>query len=367
VGYRGTVHFTSSDPHAILPHSYTFTTADAGSHTFTAALLTVGPQTITVIDDTGLTDTFNVVVTPASFTVSGFPSEVTAGDTDDFKVVALDFFGNVATGYRGRVHFSSTDPKAVLPADYTFTAGDMGTGTFTATLVTAGIQSITVADMLAPNQSKGTESDIQVNPAAVSNFVVSGFPSTTQAGVAHDFSVTAKDAYGNVATNYTGTIHFTSNDPNGSLPNDYTFSAADAGTHTFSATLVTAGTRSITISDSVNGVAATTNGILVTPGAAVSLNVEVLPNPAPAGENVFVYVTAVDAYGNKGAVYTGTVHFSSSDSAATLPADYKFTAADNGSHLFSGIVFRTRGIQSLLVNDTINTTIAGEQDDVQVV
>src|SRR5262249_43431953 len=158
-----TVHFSSSDPHAILPQSYTFTASDAGSHTFTAALHTVGPQTITVTDDAGLTDTFNVVVTPASFLVTGFPSEVTAGDVGFSQVVALAFSGNAATGYVGTVHFTSTDPKAALPGDYTFTAGDAGMHTFSASLVTAGTHSITVADTLAPS-SKGTEDGIQVDP-----------------------------------------------------------------------------------------------------------------------------------------------------------------------------------------------------------
>src|SRR5262249_58930223 len=129
--------FSSSDPHAILPHSYPFTANDAGSHTFTAALLTVGPQTITVTDDAGLTDTFNVVVTPASFLVTGFPSPPTAGDEHTLTVPALDFLGNTVTNYAGTVHFTSNDRQAVLPADDTFTAADAGAHTFPATFKTA--------------------------------------------------------------------------------------------------------------------------------------------------------------------------------------------------------------------------------------
>ena len=47
---------------------------------------------------------------------SGTPFSVT--------VTALDQYGNVATGYTGTVHFTSSDGQAVLPANYTFTAGD---------------------------------------------------------------------------------------------------------------------------------------------------------------------------------------------------------------------------------------------------
>lgn len=50
---------------------------------------------------------------------------------------------------------------------------------------------------------------ITVNPSAAVNFVVSGFPSPTVAGVAHSVTVTAKDAYGNIATGYSGKVHFT--------------------------------------------------------------------------------------------------------------------------------------------------------------
>jgi hypothetical protein len=41
---------------------------------------------------------------------------------------------------------TSTDPAAMLPADYTFTSTDAGKHTFTATLKTVGVQSITATD-----------------------------------------------------------------------------------------------------------------------------------------------------------------------------------------------------------------------------
>ena len=48
-------------------------------------------------------------------------------------------------------------------------------------------------------------------------------------------TVTAKDAYENTATGYTGTVHFTSSDSGVgvTLPSNYTFQAEDVGTHTF--------------------------------------------------------------------------------------------------------------------------------------
>ena len=59
-------------------------------------------------------------------------------------MTAKDPFGNVATGYTGTAHFTSIDGQAVLPANYTFVAGDNGTHTFGATLKTAGWRTVTV-------------------------------------------------------------------------------------------------------------------------------------------------------------------------------------------------------------------------------
>jgi hypothetical protein len=62
------IHFTSSDPAAILPPDYTFTPADAGSHTWNDGftLMTPGNQTIsaTIFDATGISGSVDVAVSP---------------------------------------------------------------------------------------------------------------------------------------------------------------------------------------------------------------------------------------------------------------------------------------------------------------
>src|SRR5206468_2616239 len=104
---------------------------------------------------------------------------------------------------------------------------------------TAGTRSITVTDTAAPGVT-GSQTGITVNPAAASTLVVSGFPSPVTAGTAHTLTVTAKDPYGNVATGYRGTVHFTSSDAQAVLPANYLFTASDNGVHSFSVTLKTA-------------------------------------------------------------------------------------------------------------------------------
>jgi hypothetical protein len=289
--------------------------------------------------------------------VVAMPTTVTAGESVSITVTAVDQNGNPVPSYAGTVHFTSSDPQAVLPDDYTFTADDMGTHTFAAILGTAGTQSITATDVASG--LSGTQDGIEVVPGALDSFVVQGFPSPVEAGTPGTFTVAAIDVYGNLITDYTGTVSFYSSDPQASLPADYTFTAADMGMHTFTATLYTAGTQSIGAFDTTTGAAGEQDDIEVTPSVAVSFRIDI-PSPVVAGDSVAFTVTAVDAYGNPNAIYTGTVTFSSSDPAANLPGNYTFTPDDDGAHDFA-VVFNTPGMQSLTVMDTNDPTISGTQ------
>jgi hypothetical protein len=57
--------------------------------------------------------------------------------------------------------------------------------------------------------------------------------------------------------------------------------------------------------------------------------------------------------------HPGTVHFSSTDSTATLPKNYTFTAADQGVHAFTGLVLRKKGYQKTTITDTHNGLLSG--------
>src|SRR5262249_43986109 len=141
-GYSGTVHFTSSDPQAVLPGNATL---QSGTATFSATLKTAASQTLTATDTSNASVTggqTGIGVNPAAtskFAVTGFPSPVTAGVAGTFTVTAQDAFGNTTPAYGGTVHFTSSDAKAVLPANSTLRSG---TGTFSATLKTAALQTL---------------------------------------------------------------------------------------------------------------------------------------------------------------------------------------------------------------------------------
>ena len=300
-----------------------------------------------------LTIDYTSPTTASTLQVAGFPSPVTAGVPGMETVTAKNSSGMIVTGYRGTVHFTSTDPQAVLPADYTFTAADAGVHSFSVTLKTAGPQSITATDT-ATSSITGSQTGITVNPAAAASFVLSGFPSSVTAGVAGTETVMAKDAFGNTATSYTGTVHFTSTDPQAMLPADYTFTAADAGVHSFSVTLKTAGPQSITATDTAaSSITGSQTGITVNAAALDHLSLTSAGTVA-AGMPFDLIVTAQDAYGNTVTSYAGTVTFTTTDQdpGVMLPAPYTFASADSGTHTFSGgATLYTPGPQTITVTD----------------
>jgi hypothetical protein len=360
--YTGTVRFSSSDDQAALPAAYTFIAADAGSHTFSATLKTAGTQSVTATDATTGTVTASetgITVTPAvasHFAVSARPSS-TAGSPFSVTVTALDPYNNTATDYADTVHFTSSDGQAGLPNDYTFTAGDAGVHTFTSAvaLKTAGMQTVTATDK--SGSSINGSSLVSVSPAAASTMTVSGFPSPVTAGVAGSFTVTLKDTYGNVASGYTGAVQFTSSDVKAVLPANYTFTSGDAGKHTFSATLKTAGTQSLKAT--AGALIATDAGITVKPAAASKFILSA-PASVTAGVPFSLTIKVEDAYGNIVTGYVGTIHFTSTDSRAKLPANYTFTAGDNGVHTFTGLVLKKKGNDTITVADTKNSSVTGK-------
>ncbi|MDR3606704.1 MAG: Ig-like domain-containing protein [Oligoflexia bacterium] len=141
--------------------------ASSGVASFSGlSINTVGTGYTLIATSSGLTSAtssnFNIAVGPAaSFIVAGFTSPATAGTAYTFTVTAKDAGGNTTTGYAGTVHFSSSDGSAALPANSTLTSG---AGTFSATLATAGTQSLTATDTVTSSIT-GTQSGITVYPS----------------------------------------------------------------------------------------------------------------------------------------------------------------------------------------------------------
>jgi hypothetical protein len=82
------------------------------------------------------------------------------------------------------------------------------------------------------------------------------------------------------------------------------------------------------------------------------------PASVTAGQSFTITVTALTKANQLDAVYTGTVHFTSSDSSAVLPADYTFTLRDAGSHQFT-VTLNTTGSQTITATDKNTSSITG--------
>lgn len=193
------------------------------------------------------------------------------------------------------------------------------------------------------------------NPV-MSNFQLSPSSGTFQSGTAFNLTVQATGSDGSPFAAYRGAIHFTSSDGSATLPADYTFTAADNGVHVFAVTLSTTGVQWVMATDKANpGYTGTAGSLNITAAAPAMQSIQLSPAyGAPlSGTSFTLTVTAIGAGGTTYAGYRGSVHFTSSDASAALPADYTFTATDGGTHTFP-VTLKTNGLQSLTVTDTVN-------------
>src|SRR5262249_48939403 len=76
---------------------------------------------------------------------------------------AQDAYGNPTPEYQGTVHFISSDPAALLPADYAFTDWDYGSVELSAVLRSLGTHSITATDTANPAIT-GSQTGLRVVP-----------------------------------------------------------------------------------------------------------------------------------------------------------------------------------------------------------
>jgi hypothetical protein len=121
--YVGRMTFTSTDPQAVLPANYTFTTSDNGAHAITVTLKTVGPQCVTATDtvDPTVTSTActNVSASTAAkiavFSGNNQTANVKSAYTQHLIALVTDTYGN---------------PIQKASVVFTIASGGTATGTF---------------------------------------------------------------------------------------------------------------------------------------------------------------------------------------------------------------------------------------------
>ena len=285
--YTYTIGFTVSG--LISPASVTVldnggdaqTVSSNGSFTFPTPLLsgasyavTVGTQpagencTVTGGSGTvGLTNVTGIVVacSPSGAThfVVTAPSTATAGTSFSFTVTAEDALNNVVTGYTGSVRLSSSDAGATLLGVYTFLSSDGGMHAFTATLITAGSETITATDT-ASFALTGTSNVITVS-AGLQSVTIAAAQSSVAAGLTDTFTATGHFSDGSTQTLTTGVMWSSSNAGAATIAGSGTGTALGvaAGTATITATSGRFSSNSVTLTVT----AAVLQTIAVTPGA----------------------------------------------------------------------------------------------------
>ena len=184
-----------------------------------------------------------LLIAASAQAATSFDVQIPSGSTTSvpfsFTVTARNGAATDAA-YAGTVHFTSDDPQAVLPPNYTFTPGDAGTHAFSATMNSAGSGSstanhtITATDIANASLSGTDLTTVRWNDNVVRRFFVAA-PAAVYRTVPFQIEVRALNAGFFDVPSYTGTITFVASRQE-TLPPNYTFTSADAGRHTFSVT-----------------------------------------------------------------------------------------------------------------------------------
>ncbi len=287
--------------------------------------------------------------------------------TSSLEVRAYDGFTE-DYAYRGTVHIASSDTRATLPADYTFTAADAGTHTLTVTMRTSSAQSIIVTDVADPGLTFRQECSVPADPPSRLGVIQQPADAAAGAVLSPDPGFRMEDQYGNQVMDpaTTITLVLVNGIGTGSLTCAGGLSKAPRadGEYYFSGCAISApGTYQIRAT-APSREAVETRWITIS-GPVVRADHFLLVGDDPTGtgtwaedtsHRVVVYPLLPD--GTVDLAYRGTIHFTSTDSSATLPADYSFTAADAGYHAFD-VMFGSVGPQTLVVTDAADSTILG--------
>lgn len=333
---------------AIGEHSYTVT---AVWETW-SAVSAVKKATVTIGEAT-------------KFTISGSTSTPAAGGTVNLTITAKDVNNATVTTYTGShsLIFAGADssPAGNAPTvvSNVSSSSAVAFGTATPLTFTNGVASVAsskngvlkiydagAASVTATEGSITTPAPLSltVSQATTSKFILAADLTTPAAGAAVDLTITAQDAYGNLATGYTGSKSLVfsgaSASPGGSTPTVTNSSGAAIAFGSATAVAFSEGVAKAAENDggemvlyksggttikATEGSVTTPTGVVVTvaPGAAAKLVLTSSTATPVAGTGFNVTTTAQDVYGNTATAYTGSKNIvfsgASASPAGTLP------------------------------------------------
>ena len=159
--YAGTLTLSSPGNTVAVSGPFTLMASDGGVKSFPGAVTprNTGTDAITVSDGI-VRSTLELPVAPGAIgwlELANLPAHVNPGSSQA-TVVVHDVCNNVATQATDTLHFSSSDPCALVPQDYTFNAGDNGQHIFGTTFGGLGPQTLTVSDVTQTAVTSATAS-----------------------------------------------------------------------------------------------------------------------------------------------------------------------------------------------------------------
>ena len=279
-----------------------------------------------------------VLESAARLAFTSVPGSGTAGEPlEALEVVIQNAAGETVTGASDTVTVSlGTSPAGATLQGTVSMAAVNGVARFTSLVIEKAATDYTLVARV-DGLPDATSPAFDVLPAAPASLLLTASETTMTAGAPVSLGLSVADAFGNPVTSYTGTVHFTSDDASASLPADYTFTPAAQGHHDFSggATLKTAGTRQVTVTDVGSPALSGSVSFSVLPGPARKLVFTQQPGNTSVRAPFGVQVTLADALGNRVSASSPGVSLSL-DKGGTLAGTTSVAPVD-GVATFSGL------------------------------
>ena len=325
--------------------TYTFSSSDNGM--VVLSITDTTEETINIsVSGEGKTDDNtegDLIINPSGlhhFTLS-HDGSATAGVAESITITANDANNNAVTDYTGTITVDTNGTASAISwvkntGDGSFTDGGANSDTATYTFVSSDngqcilditdtkVETINISVSGGGKTDDDTEGNLVISPASIDHFVITHDGSAV-AGAADNVTIKAEDAYGNIKTDYTGTITVDTNGTETAISwakvtGSGTFSDGGSSVDTAAYTYVTGDngqctlsitdTKVETINISVSGGGKTdddTEGNLVISPASIDHFVITHDGSAVAGAADNVTIKAEDAYGNIKTDYTGTI------------------------------------------------------------
>ena len=266
--------------------------------------------------------------TKLAFTVAPTATAAGASITPAVQVTAQDANGNTATGFSGSVTVAiGTNAGGGTLSGTTAITAAAGMANFSnLSIDKAGVGYTLSAS--ATGLASATSTAFTITPAGASQLAFTVQPvSDSAAGPLGSIQVTARDAFGNTATGFAGTVTLAiSTNPGGGTLSGTTGVAASGGVATFPGLSINKAGTGYMLGASSSGLSdGTSAAFTITPGNATHLAFTAEPSTVVAGASIApaVAVTVLDANNNVVTAFAGadTIRIGTNPGTGALSGD----------------------------------------------